>query len=239
MSQQTQISRVLSHLDRFLDQFPTIADLAEASPATVITAWSGLGYNRRARALQEAARIVVRDHGGELPRDVATLRSLPGIGPYTAASVVVFAFGGREPVVDTNIRRVLGRSLLGRSDATDADVTPLMRDLLRGRAAPHRTVQALMDLGALHCVARVPNCVPCPLQSVCTAAQGGIVAAVPRAKQAAFEGSNRQERGRVLRVLASTPSGLTVDALDTTVLDGLLRDGLIERRGSRVGLPRA
>ena len=117
MAQQTQISRVEEAWAQFLATFPTIRTLAEATPADVLRAWRGLGYNRRGLNLWRAARVVVDEHGGELPRDVAALERLPGVGPYTARAVAAIAFGMPVGAVDTNVRRVLGRLVAGSRDA--------------------------------------------------------------------------------------------------------------------------
>lgn len=146
MLQQTQVDRVIPKYHAFLERFPTLQDLAAASAADVIREWQGLGYNRRALNLKRLAEIVVRDHGGELPREVAELERLPGIGRYTAHAVACFAFGAQVPVVDTNIRRILS-SFAGR-DLFDRETWELAERMLPpGRASDWN--QALMDYGAL------------------------------------------------------------------------------------------
>ena len=152
MAQQTQVGRVVAYYERWLERWPTAAALAAASPADVLGAWVGLGYNRRALRLRDAAAIVARDGW---PRDVAGLRALPGVGPYTAAAVASFAFGEPVAAVDTNVRRVAQR--LG------ADPQAL---LPRERTADWN--QAAMELGAVFCTARRPRCDGCPAGPWCS-----------------------------------------------------------------------
>jgi len=152
MLQQTQVSRVIERWTSWLERWPTVEALAAASTADVVRAWSGLGYNRRAINLQRAARAVV-DAGG-FPRTPVELRMLPGIGPYTASAVACFAFDAQLTTVDVNARRVLARAL-GRDDAPPPT----------GRAWEWN--QALFDLGATVCVARIPRCERCPLAEGC------------------------------------------------------------------------
>lgn len=244
MSQQTQIARVVEALPRFLERFPDLRALAAATPAQVIEAWRGLGYNRRALALHRAARTCLERHDGTLPGDVAGLRALPGIGPYTAAAVAVFAHGARVPVVDTNVRRVIGRAVLGDPDARTADVEAGVASLLHGARDPRRLTQALIDLGALRCGARSPTCDDCPLRTVCVAYRSGRVHPARPKGQGRFEGSMRQLRGAVIDALREQPAGMTRAHLRRRLgepalatLEGLERDGLLERDGARVRLP--
>ncbi|MDP1849181.1 MAG: A/G-specific adenine glycosylase [Solirubrobacteraceae bacterium] len=226
MAQQTQIARVLERFDRWLARWPTAPALAAATPAEVLTEWVGLGYNRRALRLREACAIVARDGW---PRDSAGLRALPGVGPYTAAAVASFAFGERVAAVDTNVRRVAAR--LG------ADPDALLP------ATRHADFnQAAMELGALVCTARAPRCGECPAAAWCPSR--GRVTAAPRAAGATrprFEETDRWARGRVVAALAAgerLPAPIAPERLER-VLAGLERDGLIERDGTRVGLPGA
>ena len=176
MLQQTQVERVVPHFQRWLERWPTVEALAGASPAEVIVAWQGLGYNRRAVSLHRAA-CTVAERGW--PED---LTDLPGIGPYTAAAVGNFAFGRSVLPVDTNIRRVQERT----GEAFDADCA-----------------QALFDLGALLCLARVPRCGDCPLAGLCPSRgeryeplrrQGAFAGLLPRAPRART--ARRRRRGR-------------------------------------------
>ena len=170
MLQQTGVGRVLSVYASFLERFPTLAVLADAPVSDVIRAWSGMGYNRRAINLQRAARVIVEEHGGMVPRDPRVLETLPGIGRYTAAAIACFAFRQPVPVMDTNIRRVLGRVLVGHSDV-DADTGWALAEAAvpkdGGRASSWH--QALMDLGATVCSARRPRCDECPVNELCAA----------------------------------------------------------------------
>ncbi|HEY3934529.1 MAG TPA: hypothetical protein VGL65_07900 [Gemmatimonadales bacterium] len=171
MLQQTQVSRVTTSWAEFLDRFPTVHALAAGSPRQVREAWDGLGYYRRAANLHRAARDVVEQHGGIVPRDPAVLRTLPGVGVYTAGAVATFAYELAEPAVDTNVARVLRRAFhprLARGAPGARRLQATARDLLppAGPAA-WATNQALMELGALVCTARVMRCDACPVRSSC------------------------------------------------------------------------
>jgi len=165
MLQQTRVAAVLDYYQRFLDRFPDVATLAAAKPETVLAAWSGLGYYRRARALHEAAKLMVEKHGGELPRRAAELRNLPGFGPYSAAAVASIAFGERIALVDGNVERVLARLFawqqLKRNQAWEA----AQRLLAPGR--PGDFNQAMMELGATVCLPAQVQCAACPLFRWC------------------------------------------------------------------------
>ena len=164
MLQQTQVERVLPKYAEFLAAFPTLEALADAPVAEVIRRWGSLGYNRRAVRLRLAARAAI-DAGG-LPSGVDALRALPGCGPYTAAAVACFAFGAGVAVVDTNVRRVLGRAVAGDAAISDAAARRIGATLVppgQGRD----WALALMDLGATVCTARAPSCGACPLASTC------------------------------------------------------------------------
>ena len=213
MLQQTQAARVVPYYEAFLARFPDPAALATAAPGEVLTAWSGLGYNRRALALQAAARIVV-ERGW--PED---LTELPGVGPYTAAAVGSFAWDRQEVAVDTNVRRVLERfdgAVRGRREL-GARVAALVPG---GRAAAFN--QAMMELGATVCRPRAPRCGACPVRRGCA---GGPV--TPRRRGAErFEETDRYQRGRVVAALVA---GETPPEVHERVLAGLERDGLIAR----------
>ena len=204
MLQQTQVSRVLPRYAEWLERWPTAEALAAAAPAEVIRAWQGLGYNRRALALHRAAQAVA-ERGWP-----ADLTELPGVGRYTAAAVGNFAFGRPELPVDVNIGRVLERT--GGSFGPEA-------------------AQALFDLGATVCLARVPRCAACPLAEACPS-RGQTFA--PARKQGPFEGSFRQRRARLLRLVAGAPQRAD---LDPEATQSLLADGLIVLDGSLVRLP--
>jgi A/G-specific adenine glycosylase len=205
MLQQTQASRVVPRYDRWLARWPSAAALAEASRADVIREWQGLGYNRRAVALHQAARRIAT---GGWPAD---LTELPGVGPYTAAAVRNFAWG--EPVlpIDTNVRRVQDRT---------------------GHTFTAECGQALMDLGALVCLARVPRCGRCPLAAACPSRDRRYQ---PLRRQSSFQGSFRQRRAAALRAVAESPRPLS--ELDGEAVASLSRDGLVRVDDGRVRLP--
>jgi A/G-specific adenine glycosylase len=236
MLQQTQVSRVLAAYPRFLRRFPSLRTLARASLGDVIREWSGLGYNRRARDLHRAARLA----GRALPRSAAELGTLPGIGPYTASAVACFAHGQPIPFADTNIRRVLGRALVGRT-ATDREAIDLDRALVPLRSAA-KWHHALMDLGATICVARHPRCAACPLRARC-AYRGAEES--PRRKQTEFASSDRRVRGAIIRRLALVKGPIAVGALQRGLGDArvmrlvgaLEREGLVEVSEKGVRLP--
>jgi A/G-specific adenine glycosylase len=170
MLHQTQVSRVLGFYPRFLARYPTLEDLAAAPPDAVRESWDGLGYYARARNLHAAARRIVAELGGKVPRQPEDLRRLPGIGRYTAGAVASLAFGADVPAVDTNAARVLARvfAVRGRKGTArrEARTWSLAAALVpRGRSAAWN--QALMDLGALVCTARAPRCPDCPVRSAC------------------------------------------------------------------------
>lgn len=176
MLQQTQVSRVLDYYHRFLERFPTLERLAASPPTQVREAWAGLGYYARARNLHALAIAVTRDGSGVLPDDPATLRTLPGVGAYTAGAVASFAFERRAALVDTNVARVLARVFAPRlHPKRPRDLTQLWRiaDAVLPTRGPTAWVhnQALMELGALVCTARVRHCTRCPLRTVCATRQ--------------------------------------------------------------------
>src|SRR5919197_3969258 len=183
LAQQTQAARAAAAWPAFLAAFPTVGALAAASPAGVLRAWQGIGYNRRALALRAAARAVV-DRGG-WPPDVAGLAALPGVGPYTARAIACFAFGQQVAPVDTNVARVLARSLAG---ADPSGLGAAARQRLADAAVPDGRAwewsSALMDLGAAHCRPQ-PRCQGCPLLARCRWKALGPAAPPPRARPAA------------------------------------------------------
>ncbi len=208
MLQQTSTARVEGPWRSFLGRFPTPGRLAEAPLADALRAWSGLGYPRRVQRLAAAAREIVERFAGQVPADPAVLRTLPGIGEYTASAVASFAYGHPVAVLDTNVGRVLARSVanrrLSRPEARD-----LARELL-GDADSAAHNQTMIDLGARFCRA-TPRCAECPMSAVCAFhLEGGedpapVSAAVSR-RQAPYAGSDRQARGRILSVLAAGPA---------------------------------
>ncbi len=206
MLQQTQAARVAPVFERFLRRFPSVHALARAPRAAVVRAWDTLGYNRRAVALSEAARIVVGKPGGRIPSDPEELLRLPGVGPYTASAVASIAFGRPVAAVDTNVRRVVARFHLGR-DATVVDTAVV--DRLAGewlpRSAPGDWNQALMDLGREVC-RPTPRCGSCPLAPWCAFVRAGATPVPNGRRQPPYEGSRRQLRGGVVRALRSSGS---------------------------------
>jgi len=167
MLQQTQVSRVLDYYPRFLARYPTVEDLAGASAPAVRESWAGLGYYRRADNLRRAAALVAERHGGRFPDDVTALRTLPGVGRYTAGAVAAFAFGRDAPILDTNAARVLARVFGGgRRRTRSARLWALAAAAIpAGRGYDFN--QAIMDLGALVCRARSPGCPACPTRKAC------------------------------------------------------------------------
>jgi len=236
MLQQTQVSRVIPAYQHFLQRFPTLRALSRASLGDVLREWQGLGYNRRARDLHRIARATPSG----LPSEVAALDALPGIGAYTAGAVACFSRGDSVAFADTNIRRVLGRVVLGRV-ATEREAVAIDRELMSPREAA-RWHHALMDVGATICRSRAPACASCPLATRCRA-RGHAAAPSPR-REVTFAKSTRRLRGIALRELSRkdrmTRSALVRaigDARAPSVLAGLARDGLIETSGRTVRLP--
>ncbi|MBN2752817.1 MAG: A/G-specific adenine glycosylase [Rhodospirillaceae bacterium] len=180
MLQQTTVAAVIPYFTKFLERWPTLADLAAAADADVMTAWAGLGYYSRARNVLACARAVVAEHEGRFPEDVASLRTLPGIGPYTAAAVSAIAFGRREAAVDGNVERVVARLL---DDPTPLPVfkktARLVTVLLVPEDRPGDFAQAAMELGAMVCRPRNPDCAACPWGDSCRARVAGTVAVRP------------------------------------------------------------
>lgn len=226
MLQQTQVDRVLPKYEAFLERFPDVPALASASTADVLRMWQGLGYNSRAVRLRQIAQAVVERFGGAMPSDEQTLRSLPGIGPYTVAAVRAFAFDCDDAAIDTNVRRVTHRVLHGLEHPPrvaaadlDADARALVPS---GRG--HDWNSAMMDLGATICTARAPKCLICPLQPACAAApidaaqleSARSVHVRKRSPQEAmpFEKTTRYARGRIIDRLRELPPGQRISLLD-------------------------
>ena len=205
MLQQTQVERVVPRYLDWLARWPTVEALAAAAPADVIRSWQGLGYNRRGLNLLRSAQLVARDGW---PDDLTVL---PGVGPYTAAAVANFGFGADVLPKDTNVRRVQERT---------------------GHEFSPRAAQALMDLGAAVCLARIPRCNSCPLARECPS-QGRRYEALR--KQSRFEGSFRQRRARTLTLVAAADRPLA--ELDAEAVESLSRDGLVHVEAGVVALP--
>ncbi|WP_442575210.1 A/G-specific adenine glycosylase [Microbacterium sp. F51-2R] len=252
MLQQTPVNRVVPHLRAWLERWPTPTALATDAPAEAVRQWANLGYPRRALWLHRAAGEIRDLHGGVVPSDVDALLALTGIGDYTARAVSVFAFGERHPVVDTNTRRVLARAVDGRSQPGP----PSRRDLAAMDAvlplddADAAVVNAAaMELGATVCTARAPRCEQCPLADRCAWRLAGYPdTGDQRRRQARYEGSDRQARGAVLKVLRDAAShavpleDVVPDWPDARqrdrAIDSLIADGLAEASDGLLRLPR-
>jgi A/G-specific adenine glycosylase len=248
MLQQTQVTRVVPAWHAFLDRFPTVVDLAEAPTAAVVEQWRGLGYNRRAVNLQRTARAVVDRHGGRLPATLAELEALPGVGPYTARAVLVFAHEEPVAAVDVNVARVVQRAVTGER------VPPRRRQEVADDLVaddPWVTAQALIELGAHRCAARAPACGGCPVADACAWHGRGNDAPDPgrivrSVAPVPFAETDRYHRGRLLDALRAGPVATTdVAAVARTddpdrarrLADGLVRDGLAAWSTGTLTLP--
>jgi A/G-specific adenine glycosylase len=229
MLQQTQVDRVIPKYQQFLTQFPDLEALAAAQPAAVITAWQGLGYNRRGLNLQRAAQKVVAEYKGRIPSTTEELTSLPGIGPYTAAAIQAFAFNQPSLVIETNIRTVfIYHFFPNQSQVTDSELLPLI-SLALDRQNPRQWYAALMDYGSY--LKRIfPN--PTRRSNVYS-------------KQSKLEGSNRQVRGLILKTLTTTNQltypelveslGLEVNRVEPA-LQQLVKEGFVEYQAQQIVL---
>ena len=247
IAQQTQAARAAEAWTRFIARFPTPAALAGTTPASVIRAWRGLGYNRRAIALRAAAIAICEDHGGRVPDGYDALVGLPGVGPYTARAVLAIGFGRPVAALDTNIRRVVGRAFLGSDDAVrEADLQRLADGVVPEDRAAAWT-HALMDVGAAFCRKRDPRCDTCPVATHCRYLAAGRppTGSERRVKpHTRFRSTTRWLRGRILDRLRDAPDGAWVEiaapmgehAADAVALElrNLAREGLLELDPSRV-----
>jgi A/G-specific adenine glycosylase len=252
MLQQTQASRVAERFPRVLARFPTPAALADADEAELLALWSGLGYYRRARGLHAAAREIVSRFGGRVPQDVGSLRSLPGVGRYTAGAVASIAFGRAEPVVDGNVTRVLlrlhGRDLDPAEAGASAWVWDRAGELVGAAERPGVLNEALMELGAVVCTPRNPACEKCPLADRCVARRAGSQGRIPRPKPAPARATLHaavavvlDARGRVL-VERRPATGLWAGLWQAPTLESRSRApaaGRLARHAGAVGLRRA
>ncbi|MFG2529082.1 A/G-specific adenine glycosylase [Streptomyces sp. NPDC048516] len=252
MLQQTPVSRVLPVYEQWLARWPRPADLAAEAPGEAVRAWGRLGYPRRALRLHAAASAIQERHGGDVPREHSQLLALPGVGEYTAAAVASFAYGQRHAVLDTNVRRVFARAVAGRQfppNATTAAERKLARQLLpEDENLAARWAAATMELGALLCTARAPDCGRCPIAAQCTWRLAGSPAHDgPARRTQTYAGTDRQVRGKLLAVLREAVTPVPQQALDAVwdepvqrarALDGLVSDGLVEPLGGgRYRLP--
>jgi A/G-specific adenine glycosylase len=250
MLQQTPVSRVLPAYAEWMARWPTPAALAASPSGEAVRQWGRLGYPRRALRLWQAATVCVQFHGGEVPSDPEQLRGLPGVGSYTAAAVAAFAYGMRIPVIDTNVRRVVVRWSLGMPSSLtipDANVEALL---------PHEpadavvTSIALMELGALICTSRNPQCGVCPIADDCRWQLDGAPSAesmgIRTRTSQGYEGTDRQARGRLLAVLRESERPVTDAELELAwpsnfqrvrAFDSLLADGLVVETAGGWTLP--
>jgi A/G-specific adenine glycosylase len=242
MLQQTPVARVLPVYLDWMTRWPAPAGLAAASPGDAVRAWGRLGYPRRALRLHEAATVITDRHDGEVPSSYDALLELPGVGTYTAAAVASFAFRGRHAVLDTNVRRVLGRAASGVA-LPPTSITVAERQvaeaLVPDDAEEAATwAVAVMELGALVCTARDPRCADCPVSGACAWQLGGRPAYDgPQRRGQTYAGTDRQVRGLLLGVLREAPGPVPrsrlvevwADAAQRQrALDGLVWDGLVE-----------
>jgi A/G-specific adenine glycosylase len=240
MLQQTPVHRVAEVWTAWLARWPTPSSLAAETPGTVVRAWGKLGYPRRALRLHAAATTIAAQYDDVVPADVEALLALPGIGAYTARAVAAFGYGHRVPVVDTNVRRVVARSMHGMADAgppsTSRDLSDVDGVLPETHAA--RFCAALMELGAVVCTAGRPRCADCPVVGECAWVRAGQPAATsPGRPSQRFAGTDRQVRGLLLDVLRAAADPVPRARLDAVwrdaaqrdrCLGSLLIDGLVE-----------
>ncbi|MBE3061558.1 MAG: A/G-specific adenine glycosylase [Cutibacterium acnes] len=249
MSQQTPMSRVIGPWHEWMNRWPTPDDLAEEDSGEAVAAWGRLGYPRRALRLHSCAVAIATEHDGVVPNSYDELVALPGIGDYTASAVVSFAFGGRATVLDTNVRRLIARAESGiancptsvtRAERVVADALVPDEDV---RAA--KWAVASMELGALVCTARSPQCEVCPIRDGCRWVIDGRPDNAPARRGQPWKGTDRQCRGVIMDVVRNSPHGVKVQMalsawpeLDqaSRCLESLLDDGLVHRRGSLISL---
>jgi A/G-specific adenine glycosylase len=251
MLQQTPVERVRRPWQAWLERWPTPASLAAAAPGDAVRAWGRLGYPRRALRLHQAAQMIMNHFDGQVPKDRESLLRLPGVGSYTAAAIRSFAYGRREMVLDTNVRRLLARLAQGVAYPSSA---PTRRERTLAEQLTPRSPQraarwavASMELGAMVCRARNPDCDACPVASLCAWRQAGYPAwnGAPR-RGPAYQGTDRHCRGALLAVLRSREEPITGHELAVAwqdleqrdrALDSLVQDGLVVAIGNRWSLP--
>ena len=249
MSQQTPMSRVIGPWHEWMNRWPTPDDLAEEDSGEAVAAWGRLGYPRRALRLHSCAVAIATEHDGVVPNSYDELVALPGIGDYTASAVVSFAFGGRATVLDTNVRRLIARAESGIANCPTS-VTRAER-IVADALVPDEDVRAAkwavasMELGALVCTARSPQCEVCPIRDSCRWVIDGKPDNAPARRGQPWKGTDRQCRGVIMDVVRNSPRGVKVQmALSawpepdqaSRFLESLLDDGLVHRRGSLISL---
>jgi A/G-specific adenine glycosylase len=252
MLQQTPVERVRKPWAAWLERWPSPGALAAAPAGAAVRAWGRLGYPRRALRLHAAAVMIREQFGGEVPADRESLLRLPGVGSYTAAAVASFAYGRREVVLDTNVRRVVNRVVLGAANPpaapTRSEVAVAERLAPRDPRQAARWAAASMELGALVCRARDPRCAECPVRELCAWRRAGCPrgSGAPRQGQT-YVGTDRQCRGVLLAVLRAADVPVTTEALAdawpdpvqrTRALTSLVSDGLVVPVNGRWSLPR-
>lgn len=235
MLQQTPVARVLPVYDEWVRRWPTPAALAAEPSGEAIRAWGRLGYPRRAQRLHATACALVADFNGEVPSSYDELVSLPGVGGYTARAVRAFGFGHVDVPLDTNVRRVLARAHAGLGDATGSSPTRTEQAQADAFAEGAAGIgAALMELGAVICTARAPQCARCPVAAHCRWVAAGAPAVAARPRQA-YAGTDRQARGALLAVLRDADGAVPAAALEAAwqwpeqrerALAGLVADGL-------------
>ena len=249
MLQQTPVARVLPVFETWMSTWPTPAALAAAPSGEAVRAWGRLGYPRRALRLHAAATVIVERHHGEVPDEYDALLQLPGVGDYTAAAIASFAFGRSHAVLDTNVRRVLGRAV-GGVEFPATLVTKTERELavsLVPDTDPEVWAVAVMELGALVCTASSPSCAACPITDRCAWQQAGRPPYDgPARKGQTYAGTDRQCRGRLLAVLRDSDGVVPASRLELAWADvpqreralaSLLDDGLVVQEGQGFSLP--
>jgi len=248
MLQQTPVSRVLPIYTEWMKRWPTPAALAAATPAQVITAWGRLGYPRRALRLHECAKVITKNHKGRIPETQSELRELPGIGDYTSAAIIAFAFEDRSLVLDINIRRVFARVIDGVEVPTAAPTKSerVKREELIPAKSPHIWAAATMELGALICTAKNPKCGQCPLADQCIWRSLDYPLSDQPKRTQSWHGTDRQCRGVIVQALRDNPTLRKKEIMQLwdvpsqveKALLTLLEDGLVvEQKGQRFSLP--
>jgi A/G-specific adenine glycosylase len=248
MLQQTPVARVLPIYIEWMKRWPTPAALASASPAEIITAWGRLGYPRRALRLHECAKVITTEYGGKVPASEKELRELPGIGEYTSAAIIAFAFEERSLVLDINIRRFFARVIDGIEVPTSAPTKSerRSREELIPDKDPSLWAAATMELGALICTAKKPQCGQCPVADQCIWRSLDYPLSDQPKRTQTWHGTDRQCRGVIVQALRDNPSlhkreimqlwdvpSQVEKALLTLLEDGLL----VEQKGQRFSLP--